>query len=81
MIKEHASIRSCARVPALRRLYRPTEVRGVYVNDDSSGTLFPCDDPKIAIAVPDSALTARYRATVVAKKPVFVRLRGMSWAI
>ena len=64
-------------MPALRRLYRPTEVRGVYVNDDSSGTLFPCDDPKIAIAVPDSALTARYRTTTVANKPVFVRLRGI----
>ena len=57
--------------------HRPTEVRGMYVNDDSSGTLFPCGDPKVAIAVPDSALTARYRATVVANKPVFVRLRGI----
>jgi len=61
--------------------HRASEVRGMYVNDDSSGTLFPCGDPKVAIAVPDSALTARYRATVVANKPVFVRLRGMSWAI
>jgi hypothetical protein len=57
--------------------HRPTEVRGVYVNDDSSGTLFPCDDPKVAIAVPDSALTTRYHATTVAHKPVFVRLRGI----
>jgi len=57
--------------------HRPTEVRAMYVNDDSSGTLFPCDDPKVAIAVPDSALTARYRATAVASKPVFVRLRGI----
>jgi len=57
--------------------HRPTDVRGMYVNDDSSGTLFPCDDPKVAIAVPDSTLTARYRATVVANKPVFVRLRGI----
>ena len=56
--------------------HRPTEVRGVYVNDDSSGTLFPCDDPKVAIAVPDSALATRYHATTVANKPVFVRLRG-----
>jgi len=40
-----------------------------------------CADPKVAIAVPDSALTARYRAIVVANKPVFVLLRGMSWAI
>ncbi len=50
----------------------------MYVNDESSGTLFPCDDPKVAIAVPDSALTARYRATAVPNKPVFVRLRGVS---
>ncbi len=57
--------------------HRASEVRGMYVNDDSSGTLFPCGDPKVAIAVPESALTVRYRATVVANKPVFVRLRGI----
>jgi hypothetical protein len=57
--------------------HRPTEVRGMYVNADSSGTIFPCGDPTVAIAVPDSALTARYRATAVANKPVFVRLRGI----
>ncbi len=57
--------------------HRPTEVRGMYVNGDSSGTLFPCDDPKVAIAVPDSALTSRYRTAAVANKPAFVRLRGI----
>ncbi len=58
--------------------HRPTEVRGVYVNGDSSGTLFPCTDPKVAIQVRDSALTARYRTAAVANKPVFVRLRGVN---
>jgi hypothetical protein len=53
-------------------------VRGMYVNGDSSGTLFPCDDPKIAITVQDTALTTRYRAIAVANKPVFVRLRGVN---
>jgi hypothetical protein len=57
--------------------HRPTEVRGMYVNSDSSGTLFPCDDPKVAITVQDSALAMRYRASAVANKPVFVRLRGV----
>jgi hypothetical protein len=52
--------------------HRPTEVRGVYVNADSSGTLFPCDDPKISINVLDSTLRR------VGNKPVFVRLRGVN---
>jgi hypothetical protein len=51
--------------------HRPTEVRGVYVNGDSSGTLFPCDDPKIAISVQDSTLRT------AGNTPVFVRLRGV----
>jgi len=51
--------------------HRPTEVRGVYVNGDSSGTLFPCDDPKIAISVQDSTFRTAGNA------PVFVRLRGV----
>ena len=34
--------------------HRSTEIRGMYINGDSSGTLFPCDDPKIAITVQDS---------------------------
>ena len=58
--------------------HRPTEVRGMYVNGDSSGTLFPCDDPKISIMVQDSALATRYRTTGAANKPVFVRLRGVN---
>jgi len=51
--------------------HRPTEVRGVYVNGDSSGTLFPCDDPKISITVQDSMLRT------AGNTPVFVRLRGV----
>jgi hypothetical protein len=58
--------------------HRPTEIRGIYVNADSMGTLFPCDDPKISITVRDSALATRYRTTAVANKPVFVRLRGVN---
>lgn len=57
--------------------HRPTEVRGLYINGDSSGFLFPCDDPKIAIIVQDSALTTRYRTTAAANEPVFVHLRGV----
>jgi hypothetical protein len=52
--------------------HRPTEVRGIYVNGDSSGTLFPCDDPKVSITVQDSTLGT------VGDKPVFVRLRGVN---
>ncbi len=58
--------------------HRPTEVSGMYVNGDSSGTLFPCSDPKVAIQVQDSALAARYRTAAVANKQVFVRLRGVN---
>jgi hypothetical protein len=65
----------CAFLVACRR---PTEVRGMYVNADSSGTFFPCDDPKISITVQDSALKVRYRTTAVANEPVFVRLRGVN---
>ena len=52
--------------------HRPTEVHGLYINGDSSGTLFPCDDAKISIAVQDSTLR------MAGNKPVFVRLRGVN---
>jgi hypothetical protein len=58
--------------------HRPTEVHGMYVSGDSAGTLFPCNEPKVAITVEDTALMGRYRATAVANKPVFVRLRGVN---
>jgi len=57
--------------------HRPTEVSGVYVNQDSMGTLFPCDNSKIAMIVKNSALAARYHITAPANEPVFVRLRGV----
>jgi hypothetical protein len=57
--------------------HRPTEVHGMYVSGDSAGTLFPCDEPKVAITVEDTALMTRFRATTVDHKPMFVRLRGV----
>ena len=57
--------------------HRPTEVSGVYVNQDGTGTLFPCDDAKIAMIVKDSALVTRYRTIAQHSEPVFVRLRGV----
>lgn len=58
--------------------HRPTEVHGMYVSADSAGTLFPCDEPKVAITVEDTALMTRSRVVAVANKPVFVRLRGVN---
>ena len=58
--------------------HRPAEVRGMYVSGDSAGTLFPCNEPKVAVTVEDTALMTRYRAIAVANKPVFVRLRGVN---
>jgi hypothetical protein len=57
--------------------HRPVEVRGMYISRDSLGTFFPCDDPKIAVTIQDSALAARYHAAAIAHEPVFVRLRGV----
>ena len=57
--------------------HRPTEVHGLYINQDGSGMFFPCDDPNILVVVQDSALEARYWSTVAAHEPVFVRLRGI----
>jgi len=58
--------------------HRPTEIHGLYVSADSAGTLFPCDEPKVAIMVEDTALMTRSRVVAVANKPVFVRLRGVN---
>jgi hypothetical protein len=57
--------------------HRPTEVQGLYITLDGAGTFFPCDDPRIQMAVQDSALEARYHATNAEHTPVFVRLRGV----
>jgi hypothetical protein len=55
---------------------RSSEIRGIYVNQDGAGTLFPCDDARIAFSVQDSALQARYRSLTSGYEPVFVRLRA-----
>lgn len=57
---------------------RPSELNGVYVSVDASGTLFPCDSANVALIVPDSALALRYHSMASeAGDPFFVRLRGM----
>ena len=63
----------------LAACHRPSELQGIYINQDSSGWLFPCNDPNNAVAVPDSALTARYRAMVTTpSQAAYVELRGIS---
>lgn len=74
-MRRYTVLVACALLGACRR---PTEVHGMYVSADSAGTLFPCDEPKVAIMVADTALRARFRATTVDSKPVFVRLRGVN---
>jgi len=49
----------------------------LYVNQDSSGVFFPCDDPKTVVLIKDAALMTRYRAVAAANEPVFVRLGGV----
>jgi hypothetical protein len=64
---------------ALGACHRPTEVRGIYVSQDRAGTLFPCDDPKSAVIVSDTALAARYqRALSTPNEGLYVRLRGIN---
>jgi hypothetical protein len=75
IIRQYTILLACVLFGAC---HRPTEVRGMYVGGDSTGTLFPCNEPRVAVAVEDTALMTRYRATAVANKPVFVRLRGVN---
>ena len=57
---------------------RPSELNGVYVSMDASGTLFPCDSANVALIVPDSALALSYHSMAdKAGDPFFVRLRGV----
>src|SRR2546421_733384 len=64
---------------ALGACHRPTEVRGIYVSQDGAGTLFPCDDPKSAVSVPDTALAVRYHGAVSRpNEGLYVRLRGIN---
>ena len=63
---------------ALLACQRSSQVDGVYVSVDASGTLFPCDSANVALIVPDSALALRYHSMAnVAGDPFFVRLRGV----
>jgi len=57
---------------------RPIDVRGLYVNDDGSGALVPCDQPKTLLTVTDSGLATRYRREATRPpEPLFVHLRGV----
>ena len=57
---------------------RTSELRGVYVSQDSAAIVFPCDDPNAAILVNDSALATRSRGIAHAPDDgVLVRLEGM----
>ena len=57
---------------------RSSELHGVYVSVDASGTLFPCDSANVAFIVPDSGLALRYHGMAGATAdPFFVRLRGV----
>jgi len=62
---------------ALAACRSTTEVRGIYVNQDSSGTLFPCTDATAAVLVPDRALAMRYFATMSPSQAAYVELRGV----
>ena len=57
--------------------HRPTEVHGLYITQDSLGSFFPCDNPRMRVVVKDPALDTRYRSVASAHEPVFVRLRGV----
>src|SRR4051812_10119858 len=60
----------------LAACHAQTEVRGIYVNQDSSGTLFPCTDATAAVLVPDKALAMQYFATMRPSQAAYVELRG-----
>lgn len=58
---------------------RPTiDVQGMYVGDHDEGTLFPCDNPRTLLRVPDTVLAGRYRLIEgAAREPIYVHLRGV----
>ena len=62
---------------ALAGCHRPTEIRGLYLSYEGTGTLFPCDNSHITMDVPDSALAARHRSIAAGNEPLFVRLKGV----
>ena len=61
----------------LTACHRPSDVQGLYVNQDGSGTFFPCNDPAVQMVVQDSALERRYHTAVTPGAAAFVRLRGV----
>ena len=73
------TIRSTLVLVVLLAACRPTtEIRGIYVNQDSTGTLFPCTDANAAVLVPDRALAMRYFAALHPSEPAYVELRGFA---
>jgi N-terminal of Par3 and HAL proteins len=62
---------------ALCGCHPTTEVAGMYVHQDSTGILVPCNDSRITMVVKNAALTSRYRAATQSNQPMFVRLRGV----
>jgi hypothetical protein len=48
-------------VGAFAACHGSSDMGGVYVGLDGSGTFFPCDSANVALMVPDSALAARYQ--------------------
>ncbi len=58
--------------------HRPTEVRGLYIEESGKGTLFPCDEPNTVVLVDDATLAAKYRvAATEPYQPLYVHLRGV----
>jgi hypothetical protein len=55
-----------------------SELDGVYLSGNGSGTFFPCDSANVMFMVPDSGLVARAHAVATAPGDLlFVRLRGV----
>ena len=58
--------------------HRSSELDGVYLSGNGSGTFFPCDSVNVAFMVPDSGLAAQsYAVAASPGDPLFVRLRGV----
>lgn len=60
--------------------HKAVEVRGLYVQDDGTGTLFVCDHPdRIIVRVSDSALARHYRRNAARPSELlFVRVLGVA---
>ncbi len=67
-----------AAVPLLAACQRQSEVRGLYVNNGTTGYLFACGAHRNPLYVPDSALAAAYRSKSLAPgQLMYVRLRAV----